>query len=235
MSPNTHGQESTASSRSIEADVLCASTASDNASSSIQAKELPTPTVPILASSFEWFGAVSENHENFHQARRQSLFSSAFLHTSSSSSSSSSVAKPAEDISTGNEFLDYFGGRNVFITGGTGFVGKVLIEKLLYEFRNIGNIYVMLRPKAGKPIRKRLDEMIEGAVFERVKKECPQQFDKLHPIAGDVGFPGLGINPMDMHTLIDNVSIIFHSAATIRFDDPLGYVNVVFLVNVNTY
>lgn len=223
MSPNTHGQESAAaSSRSIEADVLHASPSNIASSTSIQAKQLPTPTVPMSAQCFEPLGTVIGHHEHIAQAGARNLFSSSssFTHTAAAAS----LAEPAEDFCTGNEFIDYFGGRNVFITGGTGFVGKVLIEKLLYEFRNIGKIYIMLRPKAGRPIRKRLDEMIEGAVFERVRKECPQQFDKLHPIAGDVGFPGLGINPMDMHTLIDNVSIVFHSAATIRFDDPLGYV-----------
>lgn len=51
---------------------------------------------------------------------------------------------------------DFFKGRNVFITGGTGFMGKVMIEKLLYSIPNIGNIYILIRPKRGKSVQQRL-------------------------------------------------------------------------------
>ncbi|KAI8430981.1 hypothetical protein MSG28_001074, partial [Choristoneura fumiferana] len=42
---------------------------------------------------------------------------------------------------------DFYKGRSVLVTGGTGFMGKVLIEKLLYTIPDIGNIYVVMRSK----------------------------------------------------------------------------------------
>lgn len=131
---------------------------------------------------------------------------------------------PQPDLSENSQLLlheFYSNGRSVFITGGTGFVGKVLVEKLLYQFPNIGTVYLLLRPKAGQLIRKRVSELIESPVFDRVRQHCPRQLSKIYPISGDISYPGLGINPLDLQQLIDNVSVIFHSAATIRFDEPL--------------
>ena len=33
--------------------------------------------------------------------------------------------------------------------------------------------------------------------------------------------PNMGMSPEDEQKLIDNVNIVFHSAATVRFDEPL--------------
>ena len=137
-----------------------------------------------------------------------------------STSSSSSEQCPTKYLPTLEEFYD---GQSIFITGGTGFVGKVLIEKLLYEFPTLNKIYIMLRPKSGQLIRRRLDELTECQVFERIRRQYPERLQKLYAVSGDIRYPGLGINPIDLQTIRDNVSIIFHSAATIRFDEPLKY------------
>lgn len=54
---------------------------------------------------------------------------------------------------------DFYKGRNVLITGGTGFMGKVLIEKFLYSMPDIGNVYVLMRPKRGKSVAQRVENM----------------------------------------------------------------------------
>ena len=41
--------------------------------------------------------------------------------------------------------LDFYANKNVFLTGCTGFVGKVVLEKLLRSCPNIGKIFVMVR------------------------------------------------------------------------------------------
>jgi hypothetical protein len=41
--------------------------------------------------------------------------------------------------------LETFHGKNVLITGGTGFLGKVIVEKLLRCVPNVGKIFLLVR------------------------------------------------------------------------------------------
>lgn len=54
-----------------------------------------------------------------------------------------------------------------------------------------------------------------------LKEASPDIFQKLVPIQGDVSDENLGISPADRKTLIDNVNVVIHSAATLDFHEPL--------------
>lgn len=116
---------------------------------------------------------------------------------------------------------EFFSDRSVFITGASGFLGKVIIEKLLRDCPNVKTIYCLLRAKGGQGSHQRVKEVLDSVVFERLQTENPSQLSKIIPINGDVTYPGLGINACDLTVLIENVSVVIHSAATIRFDEPL--------------
>lgn len=45
-------------------------------------------------------------------------------------------------------------------------------------------------------------------------------FDRLIPIPGDAALSNLGIS-LEHIALMANVSVVFHCAATVRFDEPL--------------
>lgn len=59
---------------------------------------------------------------------------------------------------------DFYNGKTIFLTGGSGFLGASLIEKLLRSFPDLKNIYVLLRPKKGKQIEERLEELKKNSV-----------------------------------------------------------------------
>lgn len=117
---------------------------------------------------------------------------------------------------------EFYADQEIFITGGSGFMGKVLIEKLLRSCPGIKTIYVLLRPKKGKTIEERLTAITNLPLFEPIHQHIPEVLKKLVPIAGDVTELELGLSHHDKNRM-ENVSIIFHSAASVRFDDTLKY------------
>jgi fatty acyl-CoA reductase len=69
-----------------------------------------------------------------------------------------------ENTDNSSPVQDFFRGKNIFITGGTGFLGMALIEKLLRSCPDVGTIYVLVRPKKGKEVSARLEELIKNSV-----------------------------------------------------------------------
>ena len=58
-------------------------------------------------------------------------------------------------------------------------------------------------------------------LFDTISQYYPEFRNKLVAIQGDLIEPNLGISDEDEKVLADNVNIVFHSAATVRFDEPL--------------
>lgn len=44
-------------------------------------------------------------------------------------------------------------------------------------------------------------------------------------MSGDILHPNLGLSAEDTEILIEKVSVIFHTAATVKFDEALKYAN----------
>ena len=63
-----------------------------------------------------------------------------------------------------SSIADFYVGKTVFITGVTGFMGKVLLEKLLRSCSQIRKIYVLVRPKKGHSINTRLEHLLDSKV-----------------------------------------------------------------------
>lgn len=59
---------------------------------------------------------------------------------------------------------DFYANKSVFITGGTGFLGTVLIEAILSASPDVGKIYVLVRDKYGSNADVRIKRMIKKAV-----------------------------------------------------------------------
>ncbi|XP_027761414.1 fatty acyl-CoA reductase 1-like, partial [Empidonax traillii] len=117
----------------------------------------------------------------------------------------------------------YYNGKTVLITGATGFVGKVLVEKLLRSSPEVKAVYILVRPKAGQSMQERVANMLKCKVFDRVREDCPNFHEKIKPINAELTQPKLAISAEDEEELLTRVNIVFHCAATVRFDEPLKH------------
>ncbi|VVC39084.1 Male sterility, NAD-binding,NAD(P)-binding domain [Cinara cedri] len=71
-----------------------------------------------------------------------------------------------------SEIQQFFSGTNVFLTGATGIVGHVLVEKLLRKcYKN--KLYLLIRPKKNKDPQNRLNEMFSDSLFKRLAENQP--------------------------------------------------------------
>jgi len=62
--------------------------------------------------------------------------------------------------------LSFFPGKRILLTGSTGFLGKIVLEKLLREVPDLAKVYLLIRPcpKKGTTPDVRLREEIIGTI-----------------------------------------------------------------------
>ena len=71
-----------------------------------------------------------------------------------------------------------YSGKTLFLTGTTGFLGKVLLEKLLFSLPCVARIYLLIRGKRGIKLDERFKkEIIESPCFDRLRQKYGQKFD----------------------------------------------------------
>eukprot|EP00796_Vickermania_ingenoplastis_P008011 gene8012-5569_t len=127
-----------------------------------------------------------------------------------------------------------FAGRTVFMTGGTGFVGKVLLYKILSEIPDIKRIYLLCRgkkPRRGTKVlspQQRLEQEVLGSpcfdpLKNRIGKEAWADLcSRIKAVNGDITADGFGISEADMERLTNEVQLIVHLAATVNFNEKLN-------------
>jgi len=129
---------------------------------------------------------------------------------------------------------DFYKGRTILLTGGTGFYGQALIAKILRDLPEVTRIYAaLIRPRKqpdGRLISadERLEKELLGAdVLARFRKEDPQGFAtacrKVVAVEGDLTAPGLGLEEDVRERLCQEVDLIIAPAGTVVFDAPLDY------------
>lgn len=60
---------------------------------------------------------------------------------------------------TQSNIQEFFKNKTIFITGGTGFLGKLIVNKLIRSCPQIKRIYLLVRDKKGKTAHERLEDI----------------------------------------------------------------------------
>ncbi|CAO2823260.1 unnamed protein product [Amaranthus hypochondriacus] len=134
------------------------------------------------------------------------------------------------DFESISEFLR---NKTILITGATGFIAKILVEKILRIQPNIEKLYLLIRAGDAKAANTRLQEEVLGKeLFKVLREKLESNFntlisEKIRAIAGDTSYENLGITD---HNISQHIDIVINIAATTKFweryDVALG---------VNTY
>ncbi len=117
--------------------------------------------------------------------------------------------------------------KAVLVTGGTGFLGTALVEKMLRSLPSLGRLYLIVRPSREKSARERFEKDVLGsAAFAKLREELGDGFfervaEKVRILEGDVHSESLGLGDEDLAELSREVDVVIHSAASVVFDAPL--------------
>ncbi|XP_048269881.1 fatty acyl-CoA reductase 1 [Bombus terrestris] len=134
-----------------------------------------------------------------------------------------------EGLNKTNSLEEFYAGSGILVTGGTGFIGVALLEKLIRVCPRVAAIFVLIRPKSNETIEQRFKKIIDDPIYDGVKAKHPSALSRVYPMKGDVSLPDLGLSREDRNLLLEKVNIVFHVAATVKFNEPLHVA-----VNVNT-
>ena len=120
-------------------------------------------------------------------------------------------------------------GKQVLITGTTGFLGKVLLEKILRTTPGVGGIYLLMR--GNRHFRDATDrfreEVIRSSIFGTLRHELGQEgfealiASRVHCVTGEITAPRFGLTRADFAALADKLDVVINSAASVNFREEL--------------
>ncbi|XP_004487512.1 fatty acyl-CoA reductase 3-like [Cicer arietinum] len=122
--------------------------------------------------------------------------------------------------------MQFLEGRTILVTGATGFLAKIFVEKILRVQPKVKKLYLLLRAKDSESATQRLrTEIIGKDLFKLLKENLGTKFDsfvseKLTVVPGDISQEGLNLKESILEENICNqTDVIINLAATTKFDE----------------
>mmetsp|Transcript_81816 Transcript_81816/g.162388 ORF Transcript_81816/g.162388 Transcript_81816/m.162388 type:complete len:571 (-) Transcript_81816:172-1884(-) len=131
-----------------------------------------------------------------------------------------------------SSLTEFYAAKSVLITGCTGFLGKVILEKILWErckYHSSGamvKLRLLVRPMKGVAAGVRLKQLFESHAFERLRHQLGDAFDafledSVQIVEGDLTKANLGLDAAQFADLACSLDLILHSAAHVKWGAPL--------------
>ncbi|KAE9585312.1 hypothetical protein Lal_00018135 [Lupinus albus] len=131
--------------------------------------------------------------------------------------------------------VKFLRGKNFFITGATGFLAKVLLEKILRTEPDVGKMYLLIKAENKEAAIRRLqNEIINAEVFRCLREIHGKSYEafmlrKLVPVVGNICESNIGLDGDAYDVIADEVDVIVNSAANTTFDERYDTA-----ININT-
>ncbi|OQU84474.1 hypothetical protein SORBI_3004G060700 [Sorghum bicolor] len=116
-----------------------------------------------------------------------------------------------------------FKDRTILVTGSTGFLAKLVVEKILRVQPDVKKLYLLVRAPDNAAARQRvLHEILGKELFNVLRAKHGADFhsfiqEKISSLAGDVAHQNLGLENTRAQQLFEEIDIIVHGAATTNF------------------
>ncbi|KAM3192508.1 hypothetical protein ACQJBY_069629 [Aegilops geniculata] len=121
--------------------------------------------------------------------------------------------------------VGYFGGKSILITGSTGFLGKVLVEKILRVQPDVKKLFLLVRAPDVESAKLRIQTEVTGReIFLVLKEKHGMGFgdfieEKICPLAGDIMYENFGLDTAKLRELSKDIDVIVNIAATTNFSE----------------
>ncbi|XP_059625287.1 alcohol-forming fatty acyl-CoA reductase-like [Cornus florida] len=122
--------------------------------------------------------------------------------------------------------IQFLENRTILVTGATGFLAKILVEKILRVQPNVKKLYLLLRAADAKAALQRLhDEVIAKDLFRVIKEKWGANLssfisEKIIPVPGDITCENLGVDDTNLvEEMWREVDVVVNLAATTNFDE----------------
>lgn len=112
-------------------------------------------------------------------------------------------------------------GSTILVTGGSGFVGKAVLNALLGETEG-ARVRVLLRSRdQGNAQRRLVEEILGAAPFHLVPPTTVERMlreREIEAICGDLGDDGVAASAREQ---LGGIDTVIHCAASVSFEEPL--------------
>ncbi|XP_049289203.1 fatty acyl-CoA reductase wat-like [Anopheles funestus] len=120
--------------------------------------------------------------------------------------------------------LDFYRNATILVTGGTGFLGKVLLEKIL-RCLNVRKVFLAIRSKDGRKPTERLQDLLKDAIFDRLRlttsiDQLLERIDAVE-ISLEADDSGLGIDGSKEALLLQETDVVFNVLASVKFNESI--------------